>query len=501
MRKKNASSTTSTAVLTKEPGGDGSVPGDGLRQRQHYSKRLMTKTFASSLMSGSSSTRWLLSTLFQIVVLLLLSQRSSDRTFKVQPYIISDPFFEFPTPRIRWIDPRSLVPHEHTSAPHLAALIDHLYTIPSNAPLPIPVCTQSEPRIILDGHHRVAASIALGLTRIPVWVVDDDEENRDWDNALIKVYARSDGSRMKLAEVVDGARGGRVEWGIKGTRHVAVVSSDGKEVTLERVTPRVLWGVWASGGRPCGRYWSDWDQRLAKPNSSTPSRENDGPIALPLSGGDIVEVPDLALDSTAELAGMDLLPVDESEVSAEPATTTSSPLSPRPLGVREMLSNFKDTVSASFSSILSSISSSAASVLYSPSSVPPAVAPNHTVAVTTPSQPTSTSSLPHLRPIHSPSIASLQTSPQSSASTLPTTPPTSTTASIQEATPSFGIKPVQTLVASLYGLRHLPCRLWHHLSLCLHFNPLLPMYLQLPLTRPSRMRRLLRHLPGFQLRS
>ncbi|KAJ3158089.1 hypothetical protein HK101_001398 [Irineochytrium annulatum] len=211
-----------------------------------------------SLFDCSPATRWLLSWALQVVVILLLSQKSADRTFKIQPYLIEDPFFDFPIPEIRWIDPTTLVPHEHTSAPHLQNLLHHLHTLSPDSPLPIPVCTSSEPRIILDGHHRVAASLSLGLTRIPVWVVDDAEEDRDWDGALIKVYAARDGSRMRLREVVEGARAGRVDWGIKGTRHVAVVSSDGKEVTLERVTPRVLWGVWAAGGRPCGRYWTDW---------------------------------------------------------------------------------------------------------------------------------------------------------------------------------------------------------------------------------------------------
>lgn len=54
------------------------------------------------------------------------------------------------------------------------------------------------------------------------------------------------------------ARSGTIGFGIKGTRHVAVVGYDGLEVTLEKgispsthnsVTPRIYWGVWKSAGR------------------------------------------------------------------------------------------------------------------------------------------------------------------------------------------------------------------------------------------------------------
>jgi hypothetical protein len=100
------------------------------------------------------------------------------------------------------------------------------------------------------------------LTRIPVWIVDDDEETHNWEGALIKVYSRTDGQRMRLADVVEGARKGTAGWGIKGTRHVALVSSEGKEIELEKVTPRMEWGVWAAGGKPCSRNWKVWPETL-----------------------------------------------------------------------------------------------------------------------------------------------------------------------------------------------------------------------------------------------
>ncbi|KAJ3118605.1 hypothetical protein HDU96_000066 [Phlyctochytrium bullatum] len=308
---------------------------------------LSANLIGPSFPSPTKSIRWFVSTALRLLVLLLLSQKSSDRAYKVQPYIIADPFFEFPTPKIRWIDPRTLVPHENTSQSHLLALINHLYTLNPSAPLPIPVCTESEPRIILDGHHRVAASIALGLSRIPVWVVDDEEEKRDWDNALIKVYARSDGERMRLEEVVTGARRGRVEWGIKGTRHVAVVSSDGKEVTLERVTPRIEWGIWASGGRPCGKFWHDWDRRLVRPNVSTTNETAE----MELSGVDP------ALDSAAEIVPLSPLEEVPEEVSssgtsssAQPTSTTASQT--RGLGLDAIIEAIRASVVAPVHSFL-----------------------------------------------------------------------------------------------------------------------------------------------------
>ncbi|KAJ3410321.1 hypothetical protein HDV05_003901 [Chytridiales sp. JEL 0842] len=69
---------------------------------------------------------------------------------------------------------------------------------------------------------------------------------------------------MRLADVVQGARTGKAGWGIKGTRHVALVSSEGKEIELEKVTPRMEWGVWAAGGMPCSRTWKTWPEVLKK---------------------------------------------------------------------------------------------------------------------------------------------------------------------------------------------------------------------------------------------
>ncbi|KAH6572621.1 hypothetical protein BASA61_006768 [Batrachochytrium salamandrivorans] len=125
---------------------------------------------------------------------------------------------------------------------------------PPNAPVPIPVVTASYPRVILDGHHRVAASRILGLKWIPVWEIDDLDEIGNWGKTLVRCYSQTNGRRMALHEVTRRAREGNIDWGVKGTRHVAYLPSSQPqtsgdmhfEVVLERVTPRVEWGLWTS---------------------------------------------------------------------------------------------------------------------------------------------------------------------------------------------------------------------------------------------------------------
>jgi hypothetical protein len=87
-----------------------------------------------------------------------------------------------------------------------------------------------------------AASRILNLKKIPVWQVNEFDEEIDWESAFVKCYSRSNGSRMALKNLIASARDGRIDWGVKGTKHVAVV--DGAELELERVTPTIRWGDW-----------------------------------------------------------------------------------------------------------------------------------------------------------------------------------------------------------------------------------------------------------------
>jgi hypothetical protein len=108
----------------------------------------------------------------------------------------------------------------------------------------------------------VRASIALGILKIPVWIVDigdndhpapfplGNEAKLEIEEARsgIRCYSTAN-SRLMIRDVVESARTGTIGFGIKGTRHVAVVGHDGLEVKLEIVTPRISWGEWKSSGR------------------------------------------------------------------------------------------------------------------------------------------------------------------------------------------------------------------------------------------------------------
>ncbi|KAI8906344.1 hypothetical protein EDD86DRAFT_248625 [Gorgonomyces haynaldii] len=143
-------------------------------------------------------------------------------------YRITDPFIELPPQPVKWVDPRILIRHEHTSRPHLESLLTHLQTLEPEAMVPLPVITTSTP------------------PRIPVWQVNEFEEELDWDNSFIRCYSRQDGKRMRILDMVTSAREGRIEYGIKGTRHVAVIHNKDSEteLELERVTPRIPWKEW-----------------------------------------------------------------------------------------------------------------------------------------------------------------------------------------------------------------------------------------------------------------
>ena len=64
---------------------------------------------------------------------------------------------------------------------------------------------------------------------------------REEELSNIRCYKSADNSRIPIRDVVNSARTGAIGFGIKGTRHVAVVGEDGLEVKLEKVTPRVMW--------------------------------------------------------------------------------------------------------------------------------------------------------------------------------------------------------------------------------------------------------------------
>lgn len=79
-----------------------------------------------------------------------------------------------------------------------------------------------------------------------VGAVDEFEEEINWETSFVRCYSRTDNKRMKLSVLIESARNGRIDFGIKGTRHVAVVGKPEStyEVELERVTPKIQWRKW-----------------------------------------------------------------------------------------------------------------------------------------------------------------------------------------------------------------------------------------------------------------
>ncbi|KAJ1511573.1 hypothetical protein HMI54_012951 [Coelomomyces lativittatus] len=193
-------------------------------------------------------------------------------------------------PSISWINPKKLVPHEHTSPTHLAKLIDHLKRLDDDALLPTIIVSQSKPHVILDGHHRWQSSIHLNITRVPCWLVDDARADVDPYTLLpvplsqyynitylakqnqglfqehytfykLGVYDTRTSRKIRIREVAETARLAPPTFGIKGTKHVAVPvvwtsettsgehkNEEEEEIRLEHVAPRIEWGFWKRSG-------------------------------------------------------------------------------------------------------------------------------------------------------------------------------------------------------------------------------------------------------------
>ena len=97
---------------------------------------------------------------------------------------------------VRWVDPRTLLPHEDTHSPHVSSLVAFFSSTPHSTPVALPVIHN---HVILDGHHRTLACIHLGLPLIPVWDVGNLLH-------LVKVYSRENNSLISIDDVVSGAR-------------------------------------------------------------------------------------------------------------------------------------------------------------------------------------------------------------------------------------------------------------------------------------------------------
>lgn len=125
--------------------------------------------------------------------------------------------------RYALVDIERLRPHEETRP----ALLEELAAeIRSDGVLKRPVLVESSQYVILDGHHRWEALRLLGCRRIPVYLVDYEDESIElttWPDAVVAIVTK--------AEVLDrGVRGDRFP--PKTTRHILQIELSDRPVPL-----------------------------------------------------------------------------------------------------------------------------------------------------------------------------------------------------------------------------------------------------------------------------
>ncbi len=108
---------------------------------------------------------------------------------------------------VRFLDPLRLRPHEHHDASHAAALAE---SIRETGIWRVPVAVERGSLTVMDGHHRLAAALALRLARIPVLLLGYED---------VPVTATRDGHRVTPEAIVSRARSGHL-YPPKTTHHV-----------------------------------------------------------------------------------------------------------------------------------------------------------------------------------------------------------------------------------------------------------------------------------------
>lgn len=104
-----------------------------------------------------------------------------------------------------------LRPHEHVDPEEVAKLAERLEL---DGVLQAPVAVDAATRVVLDGHHRLAALERLGCTLVPCHVVD-------YLDPTIRVTRWEDGRPMDKTELVRRAFDGDL-YPIKTSRHTTL---------------------------------------------------------------------------------------------------------------------------------------------------------------------------------------------------------------------------------------------------------------------------------------
>lgn len=116
--------------------------------------------------------------------------------------------------------------HEEVQPGLLAALVDQ---IRRDGFVRKPVLVESRHYVILDGHHRYEALRRLGCRRIPVYVVDYEDDGiglTTWPEATVKSVTK--------AEVIERGLSGRL-FPPKTTRHLFSLRFDEVRVPLDEL--------------------------------------------------------------------------------------------------------------------------------------------------------------------------------------------------------------------------------------------------------------------------
>lgn len=111
-------------------------------------------------------------------------------------------------PEFALLDPKRLKAHERVDERTVEALERELS---EEGVVRDPIWVDRETGVILNGHHRFRALIALGARRIPAWLIDYDDET-------VLLDRWSEGPPVTKVEVLARARSGR-PFPPKTTRH------------------------------------------------------------------------------------------------------------------------------------------------------------------------------------------------------------------------------------------------------------------------------------------
>ncbi|ALK32772.1 ParB N-terminal domain-containing protein [Burkholderia plantarii] len=133
---------------------------------------------------------------------------------------------------LRFLDPARLLPHELHDPVHAAALADSMR---ESGIWRVPIVVERGSLTVMDGHHRLAAALALRVARIPALLLDYD---------TVPVSATRDGYEVTPAAIVARARAGEL-YPVKTTRHRFAAPLPACHVSL-----RLLWAAAPCASEP-----------------------------------------------------------------------------------------------------------------------------------------------------------------------------------------------------------------------------------------------------------